>query len=245
MLFIFRRKKTKIVDDDCNDVKDGNEDSVSLDESVSKIPKGSKLKKAISPERSKRNAVKGKTETSDALSGEVSKLKKKQRNKAVKAPVKKKVKAALSTAKNELNESKISTEKTLTHQNQPRLAKLRKNDAKQSGVGDTDKINSEVKEKFVSRAGFEPASPHNTSYRRIEKAIAHSIVLFRLITHVLHLTGLLLVTNKKLRPRTLSSPEAVLLLVGNKNRETLGRSNIGSLRFMDFPLRVKSDNLID
>ena len=150
MLFIFRRKKTKIVDDDCNDVKDGNEDSVSLDESVSKIPKGSKLKKAISPERSKRNAVKGKTETSDALSGEVSKLKKKQRNKAVKAPVKKKVKAALSTAKNELNESKISTEKTLTHQNQPRLAKLRKNDAKQSGVGDTDKINSEVKEKLVN-----------------------------------------------------------------------------------------------
>ena len=127
-----------------------NEDSVSLDESVSKTPKGSKLKKATSPERSKKNAIKGKTETSNTLNGEVSSLKKKQKSKIAKAPDKKKAKTGLLTSKNETNESKGSTEKTLSHQSQPRLAKLRKNNAKQSGVGDTDKINSEVKEKSVN-----------------------------------------------------------------------------------------------
>ena len=148
--FIFRRKKTKIVEDDCNDAKDVNEDSVSLDESVSKTPKGSKLKKATSPERSKRNAIKGKTETFDALNEEASNVKKKQRSKAAKTPVKKKVTAALSASKTELNENKASTEKTLSHQSQPRLAKLRKNGAKQSSVGNADKINPEGKEKSVN-----------------------------------------------------------------------------------------------
>ena len=138
------------MEDDCNGVKDVNEDAVSLDESVSKTPKGSKLKKATSPERSKRNAIKGKTETSDALNGEVSNVKKKQRSQAAKASVKKKYKTALSVSKNELNQSKASTQKTLSHQSQPRLAKLRKNDAKQSGVGDTDKISPEVKEKSLN-----------------------------------------------------------------------------------------------
>ena len=127
---------------DCNNVKDVNEDTVSLDESVNKTPKGSKLRKATSPERSKRNAIRGKTETSDALNGEVANVKKKQSSKAAKASVKKKDKTALSTSKNELNQSQASTEKTLSHQSQPRLAKLRKNDAK-----DTDKISPEVKEK--------------------------------------------------------------------------------------------------
>lgn len=65
------------MDDDCNDVKDGDEDSVSLDEFVSKILKGSKFKKVILLERFKRNAVKGKIEILDVLSGEVFKLKKK------------------------------------------------------------------------------------------------------------------------------------------------------------------------
>lgn len=148
--FIFRRKKTKIVDDDCNNVKDVNEDSVSLDESVSKTPKASKLKKTTSPERSKKNGIKGKTETSNTLNGEVSSLKKKQTSKTAKAPVKKKAKTGLSTSKNEKNESKDSTEKTLSHQIQPRLTKLRKNAAKQNGVGDTDKIIAEVKEKSLN-----------------------------------------------------------------------------------------------
>lgn len=65
------------MDDDCNDVKDGDEDSVSLDEFVSKILKRSKFKKVILLERFKRNAVKGKIEILDVLSGEVFKLKKK------------------------------------------------------------------------------------------------------------------------------------------------------------------------
>ena len=126
------------MEDDCNHAKDVNGDSVSLGESVSKTPKGSKLKRATSPERSKKNAIKGKTETSNTLNGEVSSLKKKQKSKIAKAP------------KNEKNESKGSTEKTLSHQSQPRLSKLRKNNAKQRGDGDTDNINSEVKEKLVN-----------------------------------------------------------------------------------------------
>lgn len=150
MFFIFRRKKTKIVEDDCNDVKDVNEDTISLDESVSKTPKGSKLKKATSPEKSKKNAIKGKTETSSTLNGEVSSLKKKQKSKIAKARVIMKAKTGLSTSKNQKNESKDSTEETVSHPSQPRSAKLRKNNTKQSGVGDTDKINAEVKEKSVN-----------------------------------------------------------------------------------------------
>ena len=138
------------MEDDCNDVKDVNEDSVSLDESISKTPKGSRLKKATSPERSKKNGIKGKTETSRTLNGEVSSLKKKQKSKIAKVPVKKKAKTGLSTSKNENNESKDNSEKTLSQQIQPRLAKLRKNNTKQSGVGDTDKINAEAKEKLLN-----------------------------------------------------------------------------------------------
>ena len=150
VFLIFRRKKTKIVEDDCNDVKDVNEDSVSLDESVSKTPKGSKLKKATSPERSEKNGIRGKTEASNTLNGEVSSLKKKQKSKTAVALVKKKAKTGLSASKNEKTESKDSTEKKLSQQIQPRLAKLRKNNTKQSGVGDIDKINNEVKEKLLN-----------------------------------------------------------------------------------------------
>ena len=102
------------MEDDCNDVKDVNEDSVGFDESVTKTPKGSKLKKAISPERSKKNGNKGKTEISSTLNGEVSSLKKKQKSKIAKAPVKKKAKTGLSTSKNEKSESNDNIEKTLS-----------------------------------------------------------------------------------------------------------------------------------
>ena len=150
VFLIFRRKKTKIVEDDCNGVKDVNEDSVSLDEPVSKTPKGSKLKKATSPERTEKKGIRGKTEASDTLNGEVSSLKKKQKSNTAVALVKKKAKTGLSTSKNEKTESKDSTEKKLSQQIQPRLAKLRKNNTKQSGVGDIDKINAEVKEKLLN-----------------------------------------------------------------------------------------------
>lgn len=165
MFLIFRRKKTKIVEDDCNDVEDVNEDLVSLDESVSKTLKGSKLKKATSPERSEKNGIRGKTEVSNTLNGEVSSLKKKENSKTAVALVKKKAKTGLSTTKNEKSESKNSTDKKLSRQIQPRLAKLRKNNTKQSGVGDIDKINTEVKEKLLNTKQNVAKPKTTTSYR--------------------------------------------------------------------------------
>ncbi|XP_078357681.1 uncharacterized protein LOC144642573 isoform X2 [Oculina patagonica] len=155
-------KKVKTVDGEgINNIKDVNDDTVSLDESIGKTQKGNKLKKATSPERSKKNGAKGKTATTNTSNGEVSSPKKKQSSKVTKTPVKKKTKAGLPVSNIEENEnvqhadaikSKDSLEKTTSDQDQPRSKKSRKKSAKQNvqnNVRDIDKINAEVKEKSL------------------------------------------------------------------------------------------------
>ena len=138
--------------DGVNNIKDVNEDTVSLDESIGKTQKGNKLKKATSLERSKKNGAKAKPATSNPPNGDISSPKKKQSSKGTKASVKKKTKTGLPASNNDENE-KDSLEKTTADQVQPRSKKLTRKNTKQNiqnDAGDLDKINDEVKEKTLN-----------------------------------------------------------------------------------------------
>lgn len=162
MTLFFRRKKVKTADgDNSNDNKDVNEDTVTLDESADKTQRGNKLKKATSPERSKKNGAKGKTATSSTPNDEVSNPKKKQSSKIAKSPAKKKTKPGLSVSNNEENinaesddaiERKDTLEKAPSRQIQARSKKLKKKSAKQDDQNATqDKTNTEVNEKSLNK----------------------------------------------------------------------------------------------